>query len=50
MALSSKLDDVNRTKVRPYKMFRAQGSFRFCESSIGTRHIVATDFNPLDNE
>jgi hypothetical protein len=50
MALSSNLNDVNRTKVRPYKMFRAQGSVRFCESSIGTRHIVATDFNPLDNE
>lgn len=50
MALYSKLDDVNRTKVQPYKMFRAQGSVRFCESSVGTRPIVATDFNPLHNE
>jgi hypothetical protein len=29
-------------------MFRADGSSPKCKSSIGTIHIVATDFNPLN--
>jgi hypothetical protein len=28
-------------------MVRAYGSCTPCESSVGTGHIVATDFNPL---
>ena len=36
----------NWTKVQPYKMCRADGSIKR-NSSVGTIHIVATDFNPL---
>ena len=39
---------VNWTKVQLYKIVRAHGSITQCDSSIGTGHIVATDFNPLD--
>ncbi len=41
---------IDRAKAQPYKISRAHGSIRLYKSSVGTRHIVATDFNPLNNE
>ena len=39
---------IDWTKVQPYKMLRTYGSDSLCNSSVGTIHIVATDFNPLN--
>ena len=43
---------TNRTKLQPYKIYRADGSLKGikCKSSVGTTNIVATDFNPLTEE
>ena len=39
-----------RIKIRCYKMYRAYGSITCVkfESSVGTKNIVTTDFNPLN--
>jgi hypothetical protein len=35
------------TKVQPYKINRASGSFTLRKNPIGMTDIVAMDFNPL---
>ncbi|WP_428232413.1 hypothetical protein [Flavobacterium sp.] len=37
------------TKVQPYNMFRADGSYALRKSSGGTIDIVASGFNPMDS-
>ena len=37
----------NRIEIRSYNINRAYGSFQI---PLGMTHIVATDFNPLNNK
>ena len=41
---------LNRIKIRPYNIGRAEGSFLKITNSVGMASFVATDFNPLINE